>query len=641
LLPGSPIGPSNGPITAASSFSRLHPDDALNFPLPSEWYLGDAEFWTDLVLPPHTPDSNPANNRFPSGSGRFRVRFADVKPLSLRYVLVHYTHPTWRGPRSPQAHVALDTTCAWLRSVYPVSYRATRYDPWDPPEISFGRANPQKGDLDGDRLITLLNTLYATNPSGTDQLFGWTPEGSFSDHGLADAPQSGGHGRVAFGNDTLGAKPPTTSRYRRTFAHEIGHNLGLRHTKRCMKNDEYGYDVYSIDPFGRRVMRCYPPSDPMPATDLLDFMAPSKVEPHAWVAPSHYVRLYQAFAAPSGPKNQPRSGGKTGDRKGFPRAGNRQEALNPEDMPPELLVVRGQVTREGSGRFFPFHRIPASTDNIALAGKLPREGTHAVRFLADAEKVLLAIAWTPEFDAEDDDEPVRSRPFTWFVRPIAGVSRVELWIRDKIVDQCNVLPIGPVIKGFRQDPVELRNDKESVRLTWDAFHPVLAPNEFRERLVHQVFYSANDGKTWRLVAADLDQPEAHVNLASLPGGKRCVFMVATSDGYNSANSKGRPFAVPDRRPSVKVIDPMKQLTIAEGTPLRLLGHAYDLEDGALTGKQLTWESDVQEKLGFGEELTVSKLKPGRHRISLRATDSAGNQSAAAEVVIVVNSKEER
>ena len=100
---------------------------------------------------------------------------------------------------------------------------------------------------------------------------------------------------MACGNDTLGNNPPLTSRSRRTFAHEMGHNTdanGLFHTNRRLQDDEYGFDVLNVDPFNRVVMRKYPPSDATPNADLFDFMRGGEVEPHAWIAPPYYDYLY-------------------------------------------------------------------------------------------------------------------------------------------------------------------------------------------------------------------------------------------------------------------------------------------------------------------------------------------------------------
>src|SRR5271166_6904404 len=177
-----------------------------------------------------------------------------------------------------------------MRAIYPMDPSEIVYASWSPDEVVFDKGDGV-GTLDGPALITELNTLFAVSPDLADRLYGWTPENAFPDNGLSDPLWASGQGHVAFGNDTVGATPPVTSRYRRTFAHENGHNTdgtGLQHTNRRLQGDEYGFDTLGVDPFNRTVMRKYPNADSSPDLDLFDFMRGGELEVHAWVTPDHY-----------------------------------------------------------------------------------------------------------------------------------------------------------------------------------------------------------------------------------------------------------------------------------------------------------------------------------------------------------------
>jgi len=55
----------------------------------------------------------------------------------------------------------------------------------------------------------------------------------------------------------------------------------------------------------------------------------------------------------------------------------------------------------------------------------------------------------------------------------------------------------------------------------------------------------------------------------------------------------------------------------------LAGTAYDLEDGPITATSaFRWRSDRDGELAQGPWIVLRKLSPGKHRITLRATDSS-------------------
>jgi hypothetical protein len=73
-----------------------------------------------------------------------------------------------------------------------------------------------------------LLMLSQTRPR-PDHVYGWLPSGAYDGNGLARFP-----GQVAFGNDTDG-------HWRRTFAHEVGHNRNQGHNNLTVVI--HGFDV--------------------------------------------------------------------------------------------------------------------------------------------------------------------------------------------------------------------------------------------------------------------------------------------------------------------------------------------------------------------------------------------------------------
>ncbi len=78
-------------------------------------------------------------------------------------------------------------------------------------------------------------------------------------------------------------------------------------------------------------------------------------------------------------------------------------------------------------------------------------------------------------------------------------------------------------------------------------------------------------------------------------------------------------------PTVFILSPRDGETIAP--PAVLSGQANDPEDGLLTGDALIWSSDRDGAFAQGAQV-VANLSEGPHRLTLTATDSAGNPGQA-------------
>ena len=62
---------------------------------------------------------------------------------------------------------------------------------------------------------------------------------------------------------------------------------------------------------------------------------------------------------------------------------------------------------------------------------------------------------------------------------------------------------------------------------------------------------------------------------------------------------------------------------ASGAPVALEGQGYNLDRRPLQGTALAWLSDIDGALGIGELISISRLTPGTHRITLRTPDGQG------------------
>ena len=178
---------------------------------------------------------------------------------------------TWRPatPARPTPARASPKGDAWLKATYPVSHTRVKYYPW--PGITWG------GDVNvgtgGIKLLNYLNGLLQLSQTQPrpDHVYAWLPGGVYGGNGLAWLP-----GKTAFGNDTDG-------RWRRTFAHEMGHNRNIGHWDATIR-------VHGFDVAAREVRE----------DTKLDFMVPGRLENEAWIAPELYTYLHDRMVTAAG-----------------------------------------------------------------------------------------------------------------------------------------------------------------------------------------------------------------------------------------------------------------------------------------------------------------------------------------------------
>ena len=162
-------------------------------------------------------------------------------------------------------------------------------------------------------------------------------------------------------------------------------------------------------------------------------------------------------------------------------------------------------------------------------------------------------------------------------------------------------------------------------ISWTAQEPGITT------FTSQVYYSADNGTTWTELGETTDS-SSPINFTTLPGSAGALLRVYVSDGANTGSATSSAFAVPKNVPSSVVIyTPVEGLVQPAANVVFFDGSAYDADDGALTGSALSWSSDVQGVLGTGEQLVLA-LKPGKHVITLTATDSDGNAITATTTI---------
>ena len=253
-----PFNPG-GRITALPQPDWKQIDHTLNFELPIAWTEQpslrlEVEVNDDRSL----FETNYENNKL---SASLTTR--SCQGISIAYLPVHYTPPEGFTPTDPSDNISIGQE--FMRKVYPIPDKGLKYFPrpgltWPKSVSTLAGAN--------ELVDALTQRLLPSSGSGSIHVYGWTPTLATPSNGLGDQP-----GQGAFGNDT-----ESPNRWRRTFAHEVGHNFGLGHSTTAGTDGRHWFDVYErkIKPAGG---------------DLYDIMVPAKNESEAWISPSSYLFL--------------------------------------------------------------------------------------------------------------------------------------------------------------------------------------------------------------------------------------------------------------------------------------------------------------------------------------------------------------
>jgi hypothetical protein len=206
-----------------------------------------------------------------------------------------------------------------------------------------------------------------------------------------------------------------------------------------------------------------------------------------------------------------------------------------------------------------------------------------------------------------------------------GVTRIVLKKGATKLAVRSVSAHAPVVDVVSPNGGETWAASGTYTITWTA-------NDLDDDpLTYSVLYSP-DGNNWVPVGTVITTTQLAVNAAELAGGTAARVRVMATDGVNtSSDESDAAFTVGRKGPSAFILAPTGDVRFMPGTPLWLQGYGYDLEDGTLEGAALRWHSDRDGDLGTGSQALVT-LSPGRHVITLAATDKDGNQATASITV---------
>jgi hypothetical protein len=267
-----------------------------------------------------------------------------------------------------------------------------------------------------------------------------------------------------------------------------------------------------------------------------------------------------------------------------------------------------------------------SAGRLAAQETAVSDGYELVAERADGTELYRTAISRQEAHEEiaEGHEPDRLRPFMLVVPADPEPSRLRIvsggtTLAERTADASLSLTLEMPEPGTTLD--------EGTGLAWTG--------QSQRQLSYFLLWSP-DGAAWWPVAGPLTGGRYELDgvVANLPGSASGQLRVLASDGVRTVHADAGPYALAGKPPRVAVSGPANGAMFPAGYEIVFEGSAHDLEDGALDGGALVWESDRDGVLGTGRVVETSGLSTGTHLIRLSATDRDGIVAHTAIEVVV-------
>jgi hypothetical protein len=278
----------------------------------------------------------------------------------------------------------------------------------------------------------------------------------------------------------------------------------------------------------------------------------------------------------------------------------------------KYVRVRGRVSRRGEVTWSPALRTEKGSQQQPGEGEVRTRGAavapshggdYVVALLDYRNQVLETAAVTPDFFAQNQEWAtfVARLPYNPHVQAIV------LRSGERELGRLQVPTDRPYFTLLHPNEDDFIDPTGILHLHW-------AGHDTEHQMTFFVRYSHN-GRDWIRPGVNLHQNDYYLDLAQMPGGKRCVIEVIATNGYRTSYAKTRHFEVPVKPP---------ELLLGETDGPILFAQGFSREEGPITGEAISWRAD-DKVVHLGGSLDIHTLPKGIHQISVSISTAGGDE----------------
>ncbi len=287
------------------------------------------------------------------------------------------------------------------------------------------------------------------------------------------------------------------------------------------------------------------------------------------------------------------------------------------------IDIFGTLYENGTFEKSPWYTYETERSNLKMGTK----GNYAAVIYDKDGNALVTERFYMSFVANGTPPRAVDRmPVNLTMRYPDNAARIAITKDDKEIFSQTISVNVPVVEFVGMS--DYQNVTDNATISWKG------SDSDGDKLYYELWYCVDEEESYML-ASDIEETSYMVDLTALPGADEGYFYLYASDGVLTGEIDS-PYVVVDyKKPEIMTVwDKPQQFKITEEIYLDV--DVYDLQDGWLyTDDEVVWMLDGKDyQTSSAVLIWPYEVKPGKHILTMTATNSAG-MSVMADYIIEV------